>query len=127
MLSRSQEQGRSVKETIHNVHVVFHAIVHHLGTVGSLHYEDGQLAVNRLDRHLDVGLRTIVHNMHGPRRYIAAFDFIIPIHVLERRVWQLSDTLSLSLFPLFRLALSCQTRRSRTCIGIMKSKAAMYR
>ncbi len=61
--------------------------------------------MNRLNRHLDVGLRTIVHNMQGPSRYIAAFDFIVPIHIFERRVRQLSDTLRLSLFPLFRFAL----------------------
>jgi hypothetical protein len=44
MFSGPQQQGGSVKETVHNVHVVFDPIIDHLRPVRPFHHQYGQFA-----------------------------------------------------------------------------------
>ena len=60
LLAHAQNQSAALKEAIHDVHVPFHAIVHHLGTVRP-HYDENWGFPHRCaSRHLNEGFASVI-------------------------------------------------------------------
>src|ERR1035438_1377303 len=67
LLARSKYEVGAIEQAVHDVRLIFHAVVRHLPlAVLTHHQQHGRFAVFELGRHLDVGLRTVVEHAQGP-------------------------------------------------------------
>src|SRR5580700_5746292 len=80
LFTRSEHEVCAIKQSIHDVGLIFHPVVRHLAfAVLSEDKQHGRFTVLQLGRHLDVGLCAVVKDAHGPEVFIAAADRVIEV------------------------------------------------
>lgn len=65
MFTNTNDQSGTVEETIHNVHVSFDPVIHHLGTIRAIHNKNWGLGSLSGQRHLNVGFHAVIQNPRG--------------------------------------------------------------
>src|ERR1017187_5886118 len=84
LLTRSEYEVRAIEEAVHNIGLVFHAVVRHFALAVFAQYEQhGRFAMLDLRRHLNVGLCAVVEYTDRPDVLIASADRVIEVHLLD--------------------------------------------
>jgi hypothetical protein len=74
-LPGAQDQFRVVEQPIHDVHVTFHPVIHHLlFAVASQNDKHRSLTVFDAMRNLYEGLLAVIEHADGLQRFVLAFD-----------------------------------------------------
>ena len=75
LLARSEHEVRAIKETVHDIGLILHAVVRHLAFAVFAHDQQHRgFPMLKLRRHLNVGLRAVVEHTDGPDVLVAAAD-----------------------------------------------------
>jgi hypothetical protein len=84
LLARSEYEVGVIEEAVHNIGLVFHAVVRHFPlAVFAYHEQHGRFAVFKLGRHLNVRLCAVVEHTDRPDVLIAAADRVIEIDLFD--------------------------------------------
>ena len=84
LLARSEHEVRMIEEAVHDIGLVFHAVVRHFALAVFAQYEQhGRFAMLELCRHLNVGLCAVVEHTDRPDVFIASADRVIEVDLLD--------------------------------------------